>query len=280
MITNNNYISAPMRSVDFDLRYTSEPGPRQHFFRYLEQDFYDAMTTHDLNTIYICRNDEDDYNIYLGDQLLKHETVSITGPKFVVGLDDKLNFVVYSQVYDTFTNCIRLEEICRFDNPDDAIEKLYYYNRVGDYTDEALKAYIAIVTYIKKEIGINEVIISMIANIGNYRDDPRLQYLNERAIAYGVTPGSRDLSTRLKGELRKKLINNDDIFTLYADIYDVFVMYDFFTDLKKYDVDKFGDDGLDLAEPVKRILACFNGSSNSTNGMSSYSSETSSNCTC
>lgn len=251
MVGNNNHIDNPLHRIDIDLGRTKELPPGEHYFKRLDQDFYDMMQQHDLNTIYICRKEDDSYNMYLGDQLLQHRVLEPSEPKYLMGINEHNEYVIYVQAYDIFTNGLRLEEVCKYSNPNDAVAKLHEYKHYGDHTNESLKIYQCLAAYIQKQLGINEAITHILAFNG-YQNDAGLQYLNERALSYGVKSSDRDLPIRLKADLRLDLYHYGSIVTKYADIYDVFVLYNYFTDKKYVDA---AEDEIDLDEPISRIIS-------------------------
>lgn len=257
MKSTDNHINSPMSKIELDIPVENI----RHEFRYLDQDFYDLIP-HDLNTIYICRQENEKcYNVYRGNTLIKkHQQKDLSEPDFVMGVNSYNEFIIYMTAYDVYTNSNRLEEIFRFNNPDDAIAALMRVNHVGNYTDQSLSIYNILTSYIEKEISIHEAIMGLVSMIID-KNTPGLQYLNERAMRYGVKSSDRDLPKLMKRDLRKTRSDLESYTTLYADLYDVFVLYNFFSDI---DIDKVAREDMDLAKPVQSITDIFNGVENST----------------
>ena len=245
MKSNQNHINPPLKKDLLDLphcpyKYSVHP-------TVLTRKEYDALVHKDPITIYTILERDGSMVQCLGDVQLSRGT-SI--PQFVMGLEGN----VYTIYQLTGVNgSTRVDPIHSYSDINSAIKELSRLRNVGSNEEVAYKIYLTLASYIEKIHGIHETITLLIAQMG-YRDDPSLQYLNERAIAYGTKLTDRDLPLMFRNDIRAGMLREHSFLgTLYANIYDVFILYDFFKGDKYKDV---AEDELDLADVVSNILAC------------------------
>lgn len=243
MQSSDNHINSPMKRVDIDLNEVPQPSTQ-----YVTQDFYDLMGTHDPGTLYVII-DSKDTRIYMGDWLLPSETRS-SAPKYFIGITEDGKYGVYEALWGSDGRAYIIYK-ARYDDPQTALKMLDQYKNSGSSDELSLKIHVVLGSYITRENGINETILNIIALMG-FRDHQYLQYLIERSIYYGVNPTDRDLPPIMRANLRKEN-GSPSLVKLYADIYDVFVLYDFFKAVKYKDIEV---DQMDLSEPIQRIISC------------------------
>ena len=244
MKSMDNHINHPMETRWIDPRSFNSTNE----VHYITQERYDMMRSRNPEVVFVIIDSPED-RMYLGDYEI---------PKPAHSRQYLISFEDHRKVYKIYLNLIsnyrdNLVPVAEYDNLEDAVKALHAYQSVGYHTKSAYNVYQSIANYIKKVYGINESIIGMIASFG-YRDDPRLQYLNEEAIHYGVTNKDRDLPQYYRAALHNlKTVKPDAVIGMYSDIYDVFVKYNFFPGI---DFDR--DNDIDLSKPVNDIIACVN----------------------
>lgn len=219
------------------------------------QDFYDLMETHEPNTIYIISNSST-RRYYLGDMLINDLSYI---PKYLVGInaDDPNKYDIY---YVTECEEWRLDinVICTFDDPIKALEYSRLYTRAGSHTNTILNIFNMIISYIDDKISCNDLILGIIAAFG-YKAHPHFQNLTNTINTYMKSFKSDDKkSTRdLPMELRMDLHDwrdkdSNPMFKFYSEVYDVIVLYDFFTDKKYQDIET-----INLSEELQHITKIF-----------------------
>lgn len=210
---------------------------------HINQDEYDMHSTHDPSTVYVIMDSPTD-KMYIGDYEIPKEAHS---RQYLMSYNDKENvYKIYLNLISNYRD--NLVPVAKYKDVNDAIKALHAYKSVGYHTKAAAATYQAIANYIDEIYGINEAIISIISAFG-YRDDPRMQYLNEAAISYGVTNKDRDLPQYYRAALHNlKDRKPDSVIVTYSDIYDVFVKYNFFKEINSEN----------LSDPVNDIIVCIN----------------------
>lgn len=248
MLSTDNNINNATRVFQVDLsRQWDAFNPNR--VEFVTREWYDLKQTHDIHTTYVITDAEEGHpQVYIGDINVIEED---TAPEYLIGVNDQNEYVIYQHIKN-YSNIIpALIPIKRFSSAQDAINALRSYKRVGSPKRVALMIHNALVSYIHKEAGIHETIVAIIAGNG-YREDPRLQQLNERALAFGCRYKDRDIPFIMRQMLHNIANKNElTLFPWYSGIYDIFVMYDFFQD-KKY-TDPIPEE-LDLHEEIAHIM--------------------------
>lgn len=185
----------------------------------MNQAMYESFAYHDPKTMYVIYDTD---NLYLGDQLI---------PKMKNGRKYMLTYCDHRKIYSIYTHIIingkeRLIPIADYEDPNVALRVLKEYNMLGYHGIAAPKIYSMIQYYMDDIYGIHEVIMGIIS-ISGFKDDQRLQHVNELARVNGVDNKCKDLTPIFKESLTY-LKNKEPIFKLYSDIYDIFLKYDFF----------------------------------------------------
>jgi hypothetical protein len=210
----------------------------------LRQESYNLIPLKDSTVIYIITDSIDD-RCYLGEKLIKNnstERMYLLGPADTYG-----EYSLYLNIKLRSLN--KLIEICKYNNPQQAIDALNLFNKVGSHNDTALQLYNILLRYIDREIGINDTIIGIISLFG-YRDDIRLQELIGTVHTYGdINSNDLELILQLREDL-PRLSKHSILFKYYHKLYDMIILYDFFKG-NKYQHPK--DDIIDLSDVIKII---------------------------
>ena len=192
----------------------------------LTQEEYD-LRPHDPEDVYIIL-DSPSADIYLGDKKLP-KPAHINQYLLAIG-EHRKSFIIYLNMVSNYRD--NLVPVAEFNDINDAILALYEYRHIGTHTNLGAIVCEILEHYQDNVYGINEAIINMIAASG-FRDDQRLQYLNEEAIHYGVTNKDRVLPQYYVAALHNlKSRKPDSTIVIYSDIYDIFVKYDFLKEVK------------------------------------------------
>ena len=248
MLSTDNNINNATKVFQVDLsRQWDAFNPNR--VEYVTREWYDLKQTHDIHTTYVITDAPKGHpQVYVGDICVNTEDLA---PEYLIGINEHNEYVIYQHIKNYSNILPPLIPIKRFTSAQDAINALRSYKRVGSPNRIGLMIHNALASYIRKEAGIHETIVSIIAGNG-YRDDPRLQQLNERALAFGCKYKDRDVPPIMRQMLHNIANKNElTLFPWYSGIYDVFVRYDFFID-KKY-TDPMPEE-LDLHEEIGYIM--------------------------
>ena len=212
----------------------------------LTMEEYELIQIKDPTIIYVI-TDSKDNKIYYGDILVAHgetERIYLLGPANKFG-----EYTLYLNETDGHTD--RLIQICRYSDPQVAIDSLNKFNRVGSHHAKNLQTHIIISEYIIGDISIHDMLIGIISLFG-YRDSIRLQSLVNVLKTYDINAGCKDLPILLKKDLRqlKTIYDNQPIFGFYSDLYDLVSYYNFF---KGRDFQKDTED-LDLSKVIAQVF--------------------------
>ena len=208
------------------------------------QDEYDVMQYHDEHTVYVIKDDEP--RMYMGSKKIP---VNKNDTQYLVGYDpSSLTYILYvNQVAGYKDNIIPIAE---FKTAQEALRALSAYSTIGTHARSDIKILTVLDDYLQQITGMNTTIISMISSMG-YRDDARLQYLNELSIIFGDDLMGTDISPLHRESLYAiSQQHPESLAPLYSEIYDVFVKYNFFNKYEHVD-----DLGKDL---IKNVLSDIN----------------------
>ena len=256
MMSSDNHINNNMRISEIDIaKLSGLNGITPTRQVYMTREEFDLLQTKNLDTLYIVVNPDDDtHAIYFGNTRIPNPEDD-PYPMYVMGINDNNEYEIYQVMKSWSDHSKSLIPIIRFNDPQKAVDTLHKYKHIGSATQHALKTHIAITAYVKKECGLHECITSIIANLG-YRDDPKLQVLNEITATFRYKTGSRELPSQLRISLHNLAASHpESLLPIYSQIYDVFDKYEYFDDPKYTEA---ADDEMDLKEPVAEILKIFN----------------------
>lgn len=209
-----------------------------------KQVLYDLLETKDPHTIYVI-TDAPKLKMYYGDKLIHNDDQR---PQYLIGQGRHPNeYVLYYSIPNWNDHIV---EICRFDDPQKALNTMAIYNHAGSHSTVDLEVYTMLKAYIDDEISINDLIIGCLVAFG-YKDDPRTQDIIQKCNSFGVA--DRDLPPMFRRELRGFRDNSSNaLFKQYSAIYDIIVKYDF---LKGPEYQSESDIP-DLADVIKDIGKC------------------------
>ncbi len=219
---------------------------------HLTQAEYDVMTQHDETTTYVI-TDSKDGRMYIGSRLIP---ISKNDRQYLLGYDPYKNkYILYLNAVEGYID--HIAPISEFANPQDAINALITCNHLYDHNATFLKIIKVLAEYIIGNVGMNQTLISMISVLG-YRDDGRLQDLNRLSIVYNDDQSARDISSVHKLMLHNEKDNNmNGLVSVYSDLYDLFVLNNFFKDYETIDdvdtatIRKFSKDVLSTLRSYK-----------------------------
>ena len=194
---------------------------------YITQDDYDRMTQYDETTTYIITNSREG-RMYIGSREIP---VSKNDHQYLLGFNPYTNkYILYLNSVEGYVD--HNIPIREFNNPQDAIDTLIVFNHINDHDEIFLKIIKVLSQYIIGNVGLNQTLISMIAVLG-YRDDGRLQDLNRLSIIYNDDQSAKDISSLHRMMLHNEKDKNiNGLVSVYSDIYDLFVLFDFFKSYK------------------------------------------------
>lgn len=229
-----------MKSTSFNLGTTMnkleinllEVIENEHMFdiQYVFQEEYDLLTSYDERTVYIIK-DSKSPRMYIGRNAVP---INTNDRQYLIG------FNPYTCKYIIYLNIVsgKIDHnvpICEYNDPQQAINALIVHSHIGDHDKVFMKILKVLEQYIEGNVGMNTTLISFISVLG-YRDDLRLQYLNELSIKYDDDQAGRDISQFHREMLHnEKYANKNSLVALYSDIYDLFVEFDFFKQYKSID---------------------------------------------
>lgn len=210
------------------------------------QFFYDHLQIRDPGTLYII-GDSRDGRAFLGNIMLnrfRSKIAYLLGPS-----DHHGEYIMYMSCATDYGDY--LYEICRYNDPQAAINALNQANKTASHHVIHLEVRASIISFIEENIGVHDFIIGLIAMFG-YQDDPRLQDVMASMRAYGAADSDYDIGTNARVMIRNFAKNRPEgLYRFYSDIYDLLHTYNFFRD-DKYTKDP---ENAELGEPVHKIVS-------------------------
>ena len=189
------------------------------------QEFYDLMKKHDPLVIYSITNSPD-MRVYYGDHLVLKTSIR-KQRYFMTILDDGSYSISLNQVNGHNDNLI---EICRFDDPQKAIDTLSIFNNVGGHGQKYLHLVSLIRSFCFDDISCHDLIIGIMSEFG-YKDDPRLQQVIQSAHIYGATNEHRYLPDKFISFLADMIVTdqngNHGLYKMYSEIYGILLATNF-----------------------------------------------------
>lgn len=223
MKSTDNNINNPLSKTSIDIKSMIDSvsaGFTTVIIPYFE---YVIMQLHDPTVMYVI-SDSPKGDVYIGDHLCARAK---NDRKYLMTYDDlRKDYAVYVNMTDEYID--HLVEICRYKEPQTALDAVITYNMIGGHDEIHLKLHQIITEYIYRELGVNESIIGMISAAG-YRDDSRLQIFNQFAVDAKLISDDKTLPSNLFEKIcdmsRKAPAS---LATLYVSLYNTFVRYKFF----------------------------------------------------
>ena len=210
----------------------------------LPMEMYELIKIKDPTCIYII-TDSPTKKVYYGDWLVDDgnvERIYLLGPSNKFG-----EYILYLNETDGIHD--NLIKICRYSDPQVAINDLNKFNRVGSHQQTNLRIYNVVGQYITKDISLHDMLVGIICLFG-YRDSSKLQSLLQATTAYRVDTNRNDLPIPLKNTLLSFYNIKNPVFGFYASLYDLVVSYNFFKG-KEFQKDP---DELDLSKVIEKVF--------------------------
>jgi hypothetical protein len=216
---------------------------------HLSQEEYDLIKIKDRNAIYIINNSTDG-RVYHGERLIIRSSVS---REYLLGTSPlRGEYILYVNEPGYTDNIIEIE---RFSNPSDALIILTQLNKIGDHNPVSTHVYMTLLSYLKKDIKLVELLLGIISIYG-YKDDTRFQDLVQILMldSYNHKNNSNDISFKLREELHT-LKRKNIIFKFFSDLYDLIAIRYTYLRSKEYTNDP---DNVDLKDIINKIKSIFN----------------------
>lgn len=216
----------------------------------IDQNLYDLKEKHDPFVMYVIKDSKDN-RMYLGDLLIPN---SYSESTYLISFDNNMNqYVLNLNIKERFQNFI--VPISKYINAQDAIDAMKLSMNAGSHEKINLSIYTLLSAFIDDKIMLHQLIVGLISLFG-YKNDPRLQQLNQTAISYGVLQHisikNKDLPSMYIEDLPKFSNQyNNSLFDIYNDLYNVIIKHGI-TNKEKYHNVSIND--LDLKDPIKDII--------------------------
>lgn len=209
---------------------------------------YDLIQIKDPFTFYVIKDNFSNPmkrpTIYMGDHLVSFDEDVV---RYMLGINKHGEYEIYMDTvgfgYD------KLIPIRRYPSAQQAINDLTFFNNVGSHTDYGIRTYRILLSYINREISLNDTLIGILSAFG-FRDSVEIQEVIQTGIKYGCTHVDidipvyyRDMLPVLREHTKNFLVKK------YANLYDLIVKWDFFKDEKFKDAQS----GIDLSTEVREV---------------------------
>lgn len=217
----------------------------------VSKEEYDLMIIHDPTTIYVTTDKFGRILTYIGDCMIENNNII---NKYYISIDDKNIYTIYmdnavTDFKNNFLGYQKLIPICRYNDPQDAIDALAKFNKIGSHNKIDFDIYNIIKSYIDKNISTHEFIIGILI-IFNFKEDPELQVIIENCISHNANNCNYEFPINYSIYILKfKKYHPYSLFRIYSDLYDLLLKYDFFKD-KKY---QNNFDNLDMSNVISEI---------------------------
>jgi len=216
MKSTDNDINNPLRITGIDI--SNSLMSAGHYVKrtaFMPQNFYDRMEVPRDPNVLFCITDKEG-KFYLGDVPVSKKLSN--QPKYVLSIEDN-KFYVINLLDNGF-----ITEICRFINPNDAIERLQSYQKFNNHNTIVCENINNVINlYIGESLSIHEAIMHIMTCAG-FDKDPDFQFLNELAISNGITSKDKDFNSQHLLSLGHYRSTNKMV-DLYTEIYNIFVLF-------------------------------------------------------
>ena len=244
--SRNHNIENPNHAIDVSIG-KSDPFSERIRIKQLNRLEYELIKTKDPNTIYIILDEND--LIYYGSIRIRQGNVK---QKYLMTTSENHGeYVIYLNMRNYKGD--HLIEICRYNDPQVALEHLTQFNRVGSHDQMSGRIYTILLNYINKMYDLNQTIISMISVFG-YKNDPLLQELLQYVQLFQLDQMGRVPPRNIvRKQIMSKMAPHINVtFRLYAAIFDLFSHYQFFVKKEK----EYRGDSIDLSKEVYAFINC------------------------
>lgn len=215
----------------------------------VSQKFYDLIQIKEPNTLYFI-NDSNPPRIYFGEILISNDKCE---GKYFITTGNRINEYDLYLKEEIYGND-KLIKICKYDDPQKAIDALNLYNNIGSHDKISISLYNILINYIDKDISLNDLLLGIFTIFG-FKEDPRLQELIQLTFTYEQNSNDKtDISPMLRCEIRNFRDKYPlSLYRIYSNLYDIIVKYYFFKDEKYHSDVNF----INLSEIIKDIINVF-----------------------
>lgn len=213
------------------------------------QDMYNLLQFKDPFTYYVIEGSSDHPLkrpiIYFGEHLVE---IDIDCVRYLMGINERNEYEIYMDTVGCGSH--NLIPIRRYDSVQQAVNDLTFFNNAGSHTDYGIRTYRILLSYINREISLNDTLIGIISAFG-FKDSVEIQEVIQTGITYGCTHHDIDLPMHYR-DMLPVLRDHAKNFLVkkYANLYDLIVKWNFFKDEKFKDAQS----GIDLSKEVREII--------------------------
>lgn len=246
MRSTDHNLNNPMEAKSVDIYPVVDFTKLSEIIR-LTQEEYDLIGIKDPTIIYIIK-DSPIHEVRYGEIVVcdkKVENIYLLGPANSFG-----EYTLYLNETDGVND--KLIKICQYPNPQDAINALNKFNKVGSHNKINVQISTIIIQYITNDISIHDMLVAIISLFG-YRDSTKLQSLMGILQTYIIPSRCKDLPTLLRNDIKSLRTRYGDVvppLTFYSDLYDLIVSYKFFS-TKEFKKDP---DEIDLSKVINKVV--------------------------
>ena len=228
MRSTDNNLNNPTSIISIELNKVHDAW-KNPIVKTVTQEFYNLLQTKDPHVIYVIY-DVYPIRMYYGDLLIERKD---NKSKYLMGPADEYgNYIIY--MWERIGGSDTIIEICKYKDPQLALDALNRYNKVGRHDSISDSVYVILNSYIDEEISVHDAIVSIISAYG-FRDDPRLQELTSSVMPYGMinrNPYREIPIIALEMIKRRAEKDKDSLYKYYYEIYKLMFTFDFFKDDK------------------------------------------------
>ena len=205
---------------------------------YVTQENYDAMNFYDPYTAYVIK-DPGSSRVYYGSMRVDNDSY-VRNPKYVMGLTSEGEYAIFMNTSS------RLIQISRYNDVQKAFEALKLLSNIGSYYEMDWHIYNFLTAYIDKDITCNQMIISIMSELFNIKETAEFQSFIQILSTDGADNEYKDISPMLREDLGRWTSANFQrtdnysqevyrLMSIYSDIYNIIVKYNFFKEDKYHD---------------------------------------------
>lgn len=249
MRSTDTNLNNPLQIDNIDLQREIESW-KHITIEIVDQDFYDLMGQHDPFVMYVIKDSKDN-RMYLGDLLITNTesdstyfiSFSNTTKRYVLNVNIKNNFQTF------------LVPLSTYGNAQEAIDAMKLAMNAGSHDKLNLSIYTLLSAFIDDKVILHQLIVGLISLFG-YRDDQRLQQVNQTAVSYGVfqynSTDDKCIPKMFIEDLPKFSYQYDNsLFDMYNDLFNVMIKHEL---VKKNKYKNVSINDLDLSAPIKDII--------------------------
>ena len=219
------------------------------------KEFYDLLQTKDPHTMYII-TDAQFPTVYYGTVKICYKE---RGIRYLMApsAEHEDEFIIYMNQPEGWGDM--LWEVCRFKDPQKALNALSVYNKAGSHHEVDIDIYRMIINFINDDITLNDLIIGCFCSFG-YKENTNLQEVNAKIVNLCSIWGTTLHDTNFHPEVVKEIYKfkgiseatGNHIYGMYAELYDAISKYNFFVGDKYH-----RPDGAYLGNAIRDITEVF-----------------------